>query len=166
LAENRRQLLVFQDMATQITVNGALQTVNASPDTPLLYVLRNDLALNGPKFGCGLSQCGACTVLVNGRAVRSCVYPLSRVADQPVVTLEGLGTPEQPHPLQQAFMDEQAGECAYCANGMIMVAAALIDSTPSPSADQIRQALNGNLCRCGSHARFVRAVQRAGGSAA
>src|SRR5437660_10333274 len=153
-------------MATQITVNGVAQSVSAAADTPLLYVLRDDLALSGPRFGCGLSQCGACTVLVGGRAVRSCVYPLSRVADQPVVTLEGLGTPDQPHPLQQAFIQEQAGECAYCANGMIMVAAALMDNTPSPSADQIRQALNGNLCRCGSQARFVRAVQRAAGPAA
>ena len=152
-------------MATQITVNG-VAPVNAAADTPLLYVLRNDLGLNGPRFGCGLSQCGACTVHVNGRAVRSCVYPLSRVADQPVTTLEGLGTPEAPHPLQQAFLDEQAGECAYCVNGMLMVAAALLTENTSPSAADIKQALNGNLCRCGSQARFVRAVQRAAGTTA
>lgn len=150
-------------MATQITVNGAQATVNASPDTPLLYVLRNDLALNGPKFGCGLSQCGACTVLVDGRAVRSCVYALSRVGNQSVTTLEGLGTADAPHPLQRAFLDEQAGECAYCANGMLMVAAALLSRNASPTSAEIKQALNGNLCRCGSHLRFVRAVQRAAG---
>jgi nicotinate dehydrogenase subunit A len=153
-------------MDTQITVNGVLQTVSAASDTPILYVLRNDLALNGPKFGCGLSQCGACTVLIDGRAMRSCVYPLSRVADQPVVTLEGLGTAEAPHPLQRAFLDEQAGECAYCVNGMLMVSTALLSQNPSPTEADIRQALNGNLCRCGSHARFVRAVQRAAGTAA
>jgi nicotinate dehydrogenase subunit A len=153
-------------MATQITVNGLQQTVTATPDTPLLYVLRNDLALSGPRFGCGLSQCGACTVLVNGRAVRSCVYPLSNVGDQPVITLEGLGTPDAPHPLQRAFLDEQAGECAYCINGMIMVSAALLTQNPSPSEADIRQALNGNLCRCGSHPRIVRAVQRAAGGGA
>jgi nicotinate dehydrogenase subunit A len=150
-------------MAIQITVNGTQRTVDAAPDTPLLYVLRNDLALNGPRFGCGLSQCGACTVLLNGRAVRSCVLPLQRVGDQPVTTLEGLGTPDAPHPLQQAFIDEQTGECAYCMNGMLMVAAALLNQNPSPSADDIKQALNGNLCRCGSQPRIVRAVQRAAG---
>lgn len=153
-------------MATQIMVNGQQQTVNASPDTPLLYVLRNELGLNGPKFGCGLSQCGACTVQVNGQAVRSCVTPLSRVGDQPVTTLEGLGTPSSPHPLQQAFIDQQAGECAFCINGMIMVSASLLAQNPSPSEDQIKQALNGNLCRCGSQLRIVRAVQRAAGVSA
>jgi nicotinate dehydrogenase subunit A len=153
-------------MAIQITVNGTQQTVNAAPDTPLLYVLRDELALNGPKFGCGLSQCGACTVLLNGRPVRSCVLPLQRVGDQPVTTLEGLGTPTAPHPLQQAFIDEQAGECAYCTNGMLMVAAALLNQNPSPSEADIKQALNGNLCRCGSQPRIVRAVQRAAGATA
>jgi nicotinate dehydrogenase subunit A len=153
-------------MATQITVNNMQQSVSASADTPLLYVLRNELQLNGPRFGCGLSQCGACTVLVNGQPVRSCVYPLSRVADQPVTTLEGLGTAEAPHPLQQAFIDQQAGECAYCINGMIMVSAALLSRNPSPSEADIKQALNGNLCRCGSHARIVAAVQRAAGTVA
>jgi nicotinate dehydrogenase subunit A len=150
-------------MATQLLVNGQQQTVNASPDTPLLYVLRNELGLNGPRFGCGLSQCGACTVQVDGRPVRSCVLPLSRVGSSAVTTLEGLGSSTAPHPLQQAFLDEQAGECAFCINGMIMVSAALLAQNPAPSEDQIRQALNGNLCRCGSHLRIMRAVQRAAG---
>jgi nicotinate dehydrogenase subunit A len=153
-------------MPTQITVNNVAQTVNAAADTPLLYVLRDDLQFSGPRFGCGLSQCGACTVLINGRAVHSCVYPLSRVGDQPVTTLEGLGTPDAPHPLQQAFLDQQAGECAFCMNGMIMVSAALLNSNPSPSEADIKQALNGNLCRCGSHTRIVAAVQRAAGASA
>lgn len=153
-------------MPTQITVNGAQQTVSSSADTPLLYVLRDELALNGPRFGCGLSQCGACTVLIGGRATRSCVYQLSRVGDQEVTTLEGLGTPDAPHALQQAFVDEQAGECAYCINGMIMVAAGLLSQNASPSEAEIKQALNGNLCRCGSHPRILRAVQRAAGTLA
>ena len=153
-------------MATQITVNGQQQTVNASPDTPLLYVLRNDLGLNGPKFGCGLSQCGACAVHLDGKPVRSCVTPLSQVGNQAVTTLEGLGTPSNPHPLQQAFIDQQAGECAFCINGMIMYSAALLAQNPSPSEDDIKQALNGNLCRCGSHLRIMRAVQRAAGVSA
>jgi nicotinate dehydrogenase subunit A len=153
-------------MPTQITVNGTVQTVSASPDTPLLYVLRDELGLSGPRFGCGLSQCGACTVMINGRALRSCVYQLSRVGDQSVTTLEGLGTPDAPHPLQTAFLNEQAGECAYCMNGMIMVSAALLSRNPTPSEDQIKQALNNNLCRCGSHNRIVAAVQRAAGTSA
>jgi nicotinate dehydrogenase subunit A len=153
-------------MALQITVNGQQQSIEAAPDTPLLYVLRDNLGLAGPRFGCGLSQCGACTVQLNGNPVRSCVTPVSRVGDQPVVTLEGLGTPADPHPLQQAFIAEQAGECAFCVNGVIMVAAALLTQNSSPSEADIKQALNGNLCRCGSHLRFVRAVQRAAGTAA
>jgi nicotinate dehydrogenase subunit A len=153
-------------MSTQITVNGTVQTVNASADTPLLYVLRDELGLSGPRFGCGLSQCGACTVQINGRPVRSCVFQLSRVGDQAVTTLEGLGTPDSPHPLQTAFIDQQAGECAYCMNGMIMVAAALLNTNPSPSEADIKQALNNNLCRCGSHSRIVAAVQRAAGASA
>jgi nicotinate dehydrogenase subunit A len=140
--------------------------VNASADTPLLYVLRDELGLSGPRFGCGLSQCGACTVLINDRPVRSCVFQLSRVGDQTVTTLEGLGTPDSPHPLQTAFIDQQAGECAYCMNGMIMVAAALLNTKPSPSEADIKQALNNNLCRCGSHSRIVAAVQRAAGASA
>ena len=153
-------------MATQITVNGVLQTVNAAADSALLYVLRDDLGLSGPRFGCGLSQCGACTVLVDGRPVRSCNFPLASVGDQPVLTLEGLGTPDAPHPLQRAFLDEQAGECAFCINGMIMVSAALLNQNPSPSETDIKQALNNNLCRCGSHVRIVRPVQRAAGASA
>jgi nicotinate dehydrogenase subunit A len=153
-------------MPTSITVNNVAQNVNSAADTPLLYVLRDELQLSGPRFGCGLSQCGACTVLIAGRAVRSCVYPLSRVGDQPVTTLEGLGTPDAPHPLQKAFLDQQAGECAYCMNGMIMVSAALLNNNPSPSEAEIKQALNGNLCRCGSHTRIVAAVQRAAGASA
>jgi nicotinate dehydrogenase subunit A len=153
-------------MATQITVNNVAQTVNSSADTPLLYVLRDELQLSGPRFGCGLSQCGACTVLIDGRAVRSCVYPLSRVGDQQVTTLEGLGTPDSPHPLQKAWLDVQAGQCAFCMNGMIMVSAQLLNTNPSPSEADIKQALNGNLCRCGSHPRIVAAVQRASGAAA
>jgi|SRR5579864_2068849 len=153
-------------MATQITVNGVVQAVSSTADTPLLYVLRNELGLSGPRFGCGLSQCGACTVLINGRATRSCVYQLQRVGDQEVTTLEGLGTPDQPHPLQTAWLQEQAGECAYCMNGMIMVSAALLNRNPSPSEADIKQALNANLCRCGSHTRIVAAVQRAAGTSA
>jgi nicotinate dehydrogenase subunit A len=153
-------------MPTQITVNNVAQTVSSGADTPLLYVLRDELQLSGPRFGCGLSQCGACTVLINGRAVRSCVYPLSRVGDQQITTLEGLGTPDAPHPLQQAWLDVQAGQCAFCMNGMIMVSAALLSTNASPSEADIKQALNGNLCRCGSHPRIVAAVQRASGGAA
>ncbi len=153
-------------MPIRLTVNGQLYDVGAAPDTPLLYVLRNDLQLNGPKFGCGLSQCGACTVHLGGKAIRSCVTPLSEVGNQPVTTLEGLGTAEHPHPLQQAFLDEQAGQCAYCIPGMIMSAAALLATNPRPSDDEIKAALAGNLCRCGSHLRILRAVKRAAGVSA
>jgi nicotinate dehydrogenase subunit A len=153
-------------MATQILVNGQQRTVDAAPDTPLLYVLRNDLGLNGPKFGCGLSQCGACAVHLDGRPVRSCVVPLSQVGSQAVTTLEGLGSATAPHPLQQAFIDQQAGECAFCINGMIMFSAALLAQNPTPREDEIKQALNENLCRCGSQLRIVRAVQRAAGVSA
>jgi nicotinate dehydrogenase subunit A len=148
-------------MASTISVNGQQQVVVSSPDTPLLYVLRDELQLNGPRFGCGLSQCGACSVLIDGQAVRSCVYALSRVGDQKVTTLEGLGTPDAPHALQTAFLDQQAGQCAYCINGMIIVASQLLSQNPSPTQAQIIQALNGNLCRCGSHSRIVAAVQQA-----
>jgi nicotinate dehydrogenase subunit A len=150
-----------EPMALTISVNGQQQVVVSSPDTPLLYVLRDELQLNGPRFGCGLSQCGACSVLIDGQAVRSCVYALSRVGDQTVTTLEGLGTPDAPHALQTAFLDQQAGQCAYCINGMIIVAAELLSQNPSPTQAQIIQALNGNLCRCGSHSRIVAAVQQA-----
>jgi len=150
-------------MAVTIKVNGATRSVDAEPDTPLLYVLRNDFGLNGAKFGCGLSQCGACTVLINGVATRSCVTPLSRVGSSEVTTLEGLGTHEHLHPLQQAFVDEQAAQCGYCTNGMIMTTTAFLAKTPKPTEAQVRTALAGNLCRCGSHVRVLRAVMRASG---
>lgn len=144
----------------QITVNRRRHFVVAAPDTPLLYVLRNELNLNGPKFGCGLAQCGACTVHVGDQAVRACVTPVASVR-APVTTIEGLGTSEKPHPLQQAFITEQAAQCGYCINGMVMTAAALLKTTPQPTEAQIRDALNGNLCRCGTHLRILRAVRRA-----
>ena len=144
-----------------LLVNGATRTVVVEPDTPLLYVLRNDLELNGPKFGCGLAQCGACTVLVDGRGVRSCVAPVSSVAKGQITTIEALGTIDKPHPLQRAFIEEQACQCGYCGNGMLMSAKALLARNPRPSEAEIKQALNGHLCRCASHNRIVRAVQRA-----
>lgn len=148
-------------MAISLKVNGATRSVPAEPDTPLLYVLRNDLALNGAKFGCGLAQCGACTVLVNGQATRSCVTPIEQLASAEIVTLEGLGTVEKPHALQRAFMAEQAAQCGYCINGMIMTAKALLDRNPRPSESDVREALATNLCRCGTHNRIVRAILRA-----
>ena len=147
--------------ALRIRVNGANHDVVAEPDTPLLHVLRNELSLNGPKFGCGLGQCGACTVLVDGEARRSCVVQASTVAGKEVTTLEGLGTPDRPHPLQQAFIDEQAAQCGYCVSGMIMRAAALLARTPRPTREEITTALSSNLCRCGTHMRIVRAIARA-----
>jgi nicotinate dehydrogenase subunit A len=144
-----------------LKVNGASRTVAAEPDTPLLYVLRNDLELNGAKYGCGLSQCGACTVLVDGKAVRSCVTPIGTLDKSEVTTIEGLGSRDTPHALQQAFIDEQAAQCGYCTNGMIMSAKELLDRTPRPSEDDVRAALAGNLCRCGSHNRIISAVLRA-----
>ena len=143
-----------------VRVNGERKTLSADADTPLLYVLRNDVGLNGPKFGCGLAQCGACTVLLGGNPVRSCVTPMSAVKG-PVTTIEGLGTLDKLHPLQRAFIDEQACQCGYCGNGMVMSAKALLERNPAPTAAQIRQALNGHLCRCASHNRIVRAVLRA-----
>jgi nicotinate dehydrogenase subunit A len=144
-----------------IAVNGRRREIDVPGDTPLLYVLRNDLELNGPRFGCGLGQCGSCTVLVGGQPVRSCVMPVSAVAGQEVVTLEGLGSLEAPHPLQRAFIQEQAAQCGYCTSGMIMSAKALLDAKPKPTDAEIRAALDGHLCRCGSHNRVVRAVRRA-----
>ena len=145
-----------------LTVNGRSVSADVDPSTPLIYVLRNDLALNGPKLGCGSGLCGACTVHVDGRATRSCQTPLSVVAQgAKVVTLEGLGTPERPHPVQASFIAEQALQCGYCTNGMIMEAAALLADTPNPTEAQIRQHMNSNLCRCGCQQRVVRAVQRA-----
>lgn len=145
----------------RITVNGKPHQLDVEPDTPLLYVLRDNLGLHGPKFGCGLAQCGSCTVLVDGRSLRSCVVPVGQVKGR-VVTLEGLGTPEKPHPVQQAFIEEQAAQCGYCINGMVMQATAFLSSRPSsPSEREIRQALQNNLCRCGTHQRIVAAVKRA-----
>ena len=148
-----------------LRVNGTARTVNTEPDAPLLYVLRNDLELNGAKYGCGQAQCGACTVLIDGNAVRSCVTPCASATGKNITTLEGLGTLDRLHPLQKAFLDEQAAQCGYCTSGMIMSAKALLDATPKPSDAQIKQALAGNLCRCGAHNRIVRAVQRAAGIA-
>ena len=148
-------------MPVTLKVNGKRRSVPAEPDTPLLYVLRNDFALNAAKFGCGLAQCGACTVLLDGRAVRSCVTPVGSVGAGEVTTLEGLGTGGRLHPLQQAFIDEQAAQCGYCANGMIMSAKELLDRNPRPSEAEVREALAGNLCRCGTHNRIVKAVLRA-----
>jgi nicotinate dehydrogenase subunit A len=144
-----------------LEVNGRRQEVDVSPETPLLYVLRNDLGLHGPKFGCGLGQCGACTVLLDGRAVLSCVLPVAQAAGRRILTLEGLGSAQSPHPLQKAFIAEQAAQCGYCSNGMIMKSKELLDRTPDPSAAEIRQALAAHLCRCGTHNNIIRAVQRA-----
>src|SRR3954465_15011371 len=136
-----------------LKVNGATQNVSVDADTPLLYILRNDLGLNGPKFGCGLGQCGACTVIINGNAVRSCQELLRSAARSEITTLEGLGSIDNMHPIQQAFVDEQAAQCGYCINGMIMTAKAFVDKNPGASEDQIRDALDRNLCRCGTHVR-------------
>jgi nicotinate dehydrogenase subunit A len=145
-----------------LRVNGTNREVETDdPDIPLLYVLRGDLGLTGTHFGCGLAQCGACTVLVGGRAVRSCLAPARSVVGQEIVTIEGLGSPERPDPVQAAFIAEQAAQCGYCTAGMVMGARALLARTPRPSEQQVRDALAGNLCRCGSHARVIRAVLRA-----
>jgi nicotinate dehydrogenase subunit A len=148
-------------MAIRLKVNGASRSVEAEPDTPLLYVLRNDFELNGAKFGCGLAQCGACTVLVNGKPTRSCVTPISATGDADITTIEGLGTIDKLHPLQRAFIDEQAAQCGYCLNAMIMNAKDLLDRNPHPSEADVQQGLAAILCRCGSHNRMVRAVLRA-----
>src|SRR5271169_2081058 len=148
--------------AIPLHANGHVTRVTVEdPDMPLLYALRDDLGLHGPRFGCGLAQCGACTVHLDGNAIRSCVIPAVSAVGHRIVTLEGLGTPEQPHPLQQAFIDEQAVQCGYCINGMIMQAAASMSSNKKPTDAQIKQALTFNLCRCGTHLRIVRAVKRA-----
>jgi nicotinate dehydrogenase subunit A len=149
-----------------LRVNGKSQVVEADADMPLLYALRNDLQLNGPKFGCGLAQCGACTVIIEGNAIRSCVTPVSAAQNKPVTTLEGLGTTKKMHKIQQAFVDEQAVQCGYCINGMIMSTKALLDKNPKPNDSQIKEALAGNLCRCGTHIRILRAVKRASGQLA
>ena len=143
-----------------LKVNGRAHTVDVDPTTPLLYVLSDDLELRGPKFGCGLSQCGACTVNIKGQAVRSCVTAVSTLDGSDITTLEGLGSPESPHPLQKAFIDEQAMQCGFCVNGVIMTAKALLDRTPNPSDAQIRQAMSTVLCRCGAHQRMFQAIRR------
>ena len=142
-------------------VNGTSHALDVEPDTPLLYVLRDNLQLHGPKFGCGLGQCGACTVIMDGKAVRSCSTPVEEVAGRRVTTLEGLGSVAKPHPIQKAFIADQAAQCGYCINGMIMTAKALLDRNPNPSDREIRRALAENLCRCGTHQRILQAVKRA-----
>ncbi|OLC32979.1 MAG: (2Fe-2S)-binding protein [Acidobacteria bacterium 13_1_20CM_2_55_15] len=144
-----------------LKVNGRSRVVDTDPSTPLLYVLRDDLGLNGPKFGCGLSQCGCCTVMLEGNAVRSCSIAVSNAQNRNITTLEGLGSVARPHRLQKAFIEEQAAQCGYCMNGMIMNAKALLDKNPHPTEAEIRRALDGILCRCGSHLRVIRAIQRA-----
>jgi len=157
--------IVFQPCGARIShrieVNGELHVVDAAPDTPLLYVLRNDLGLNGPKFGCGLGQCGACAVIVGGKLTRTCSIALRDVGEDKVTTLEALGTVEKLHPLQRSFIDEQAAQCAYCSNGMMMAAKVLLDRNPNPSNEEIKNALADQLCRCGVHNRVVHAVRRA-----
>jgi nicotinate dehydrogenase subunit A len=148
-----------QDVALKI--NGRMHKVNVEPETPLLYVLRNDIGLSGAKFGCGLGQCGACTVLMNGSAIRSCQTAVGSVGAREIVTIEGLGSEQHPHPLQRTFLAEQAAQCGYCINGMIMTAAALLAQNKRPSEAQLRAGLAANLCRCGTHGRILRAIQRA-----
>jgi len=148
--------------AIHLKVNGRTHSVDVDPETPLLYVLRNDLKLNGPKFGCGLGQCGACTVIVEGEAVLSCIRSVDSVEGRQITTLEGLGTPEKPHPIQQAWIEQQAVQCGFCMNGHIMNAKVLLDRIPNPTEAEIRQGLEGVLCRCGTYYRVIRAVQRAG----
>ena len=144
-----------------LSVNGKSHVVDTDPTTPLLYVLRDDLQLNGPRFGCGLSQCGACTVILDNKSVRSCSLPVSAVGNRKITTLEGLGSVAHPHRLQKAFIEEQAAQCGFCMNGIIMTAKVLLDKTPNPTDADIKQALNGILCRCGSHVRVLLAIKRA-----
>jgi nicotinate dehydrogenase subunit A len=143
-----------------LKVNGRTHTVDVDPQTPLLYVLSDDLALNGPKFGCGMSQCGACTVISNGRAIRSCATPVETVANADITTLDGLGTPENPHPIQKAFIDEQAAQCGFCLSGVVLTAKAFLDQNPRATEAQIRQAMSGVLCRCFTHTRMIRAITK------
>jgi nicotinate dehydrogenase subunit A len=146
--------------AITLKVNGSNHALDLDPTTPLLYALSDDLALRGPKFGCGLGQCGACTVIINGQAVRSCITPVQAVADSEITTLEGLGTLDKPHPLQKAFIEEQAAQCGFCLNAVIMTAKAFLDKNPKASDEQIQQALSGVLCRCFTHVRMFRAIKR------
>jgi nicotinate dehydrogenase subunit A len=149
-----------------LRVNGKARTVDTDPSTPLLYVLRDDLELQGPRFGCGLSQCGACTVIIDGNTVRSCSIPVRAVRNRNITTLEGLGSVAQPHPLQKAFIEEQAAQCGFCMNGIVLTAKVLLDKNPNPTDAEIKRALDGVLCRCGSHLRVIRAVKRAAGERA
>jgi nicotinate dehydrogenase subunit A len=149
--------------AIHLIVNGQAHALDVDPATPLLYVLSDDLALNGPKFGCGLGQCGACTVIVKGQAIRSCITPVKAVGGAEITTLEGIGTVEKPHPLQQAFIEEQAAQCGFCVNGVIMTAKAFLDKNPKASEEEIQQAMSGVLCRCFTHVRMLRAIARARG---
>jgi len=149
---------------TSLKVNGKAQVVDVDPECPLLYVLRGDLALNNPRFGCGLGQCGACTVLLDNRAVRSCRLPVSLVAGKEIVTLDGLGTPEKPHPVQKAFIEEQAFQCGYCLNGWVLTAKALLDRNPHPTEGEIKRAFESLVCRCGSHVGILNAVHKAADS--
>ena len=146
--------------AITFTVNGQSHTVDVDPTTPLLYVLSDDLALNGPKFGCGLGQCGACTVIAKGQAIRSCITPISTMAGAEITTIEGLGTVGRLHPIQKAFIDEQAMQCGFCVNGVIMTAKAFLDRNPKPTDPELHQALSGVLCRCAAHTRMIRAIKR------
>ncbi len=147
-----------------LKVNGKLRTVDADPSTPLLYVLRDNLDLHGPRFGCGLGQCGACTVLLDGNTVRSCMLPATAAQNKAITTLEGLGSAAHPHPIQAAFVEEQAAQCGYCMNGMIMGAKVLLEKNPHPSIADIKKSLNSYLCRCGTHLRIIRAIQRVANS--
>jgi nicotinate dehydrogenase subunit A len=158
LSEGRREFAVAQ---ISLKVNNKTQVVNVDPTTPLLYVLRDNLELHGPRFGCGLAQCGACSVIMDGNAIRSCVTPVSAVQGRNVTTLEGLGSVAKPHALQAAFIEEQAAQCGYCMNGILMNSKVLLDKNPNPSDDDIKRALDPILCRCGSHLRVIRAIQRA-----
>ena len=144
----------------KLSVNGRSHNLDVDPTTPLLYILNDDLKLRGPKFGCGLAQCGTCTVIVDGQALRSCVTPVGKVGDKDITTLEGLGTPEKPHPIQQAFIDEQAAQCGFCLSGVIMTAKALLDKNPNASDEQIHEALSAVLCRCFTNVRMIRAIKR------
>jgi nicotinate dehydrogenase subunit A len=152
-------------MPTTLTVNGTRHRIDIDPETPLLYVLSDELGLRGPKFGCGLGQCGACTAIVNGRAIRSCVTPVSVVAGAAITTLEGLGTPDHPHPLQQAFIDEQAAQCGFCLNAVILTAKAFLDRHPRPSDAELQEALSGVLCRCFVQHRMMKAIRKYAGAA-
>src|SRR5690606_15481992 len=161
LAYDQNKSMNRRTQTISLDVNGKTHSIEVEADTPLLYVLRNDLQLNGPKFGCGLGECGACTVLVDGVAARSCVIPVKGLAGHKITTLEGLGTPENPSPVQQAFIDQQAAQCGYCINGMIMTLQALLNRNPHPTEQQIRNELKFNLCRCGTHVEIMAAALQA-----